>query len=98
MYLFIVHVEEDLSTDFPYLTNICIMHSLSYEEERNEPLLPYFQLINGIFKIFDFNSRKFSLILMDFLKLYNLEDLDPRMSPILTEGKMLPFVKFGNFW
>jgi len=35
---------------------------------------------------------------MDFLKLHNLEELDPRMSQILTHGKMLPFVRFGNFW
>jgi len=35
---------------------------------------------------------------MDLLKLHNLEKLDPRIRQILTDGKMLPFVKFGNFW
>jgi hypothetical protein len=35
---------------------------------------------------------------MDILKLHNLEELDLRKCQILTDGKMLPFVKFGSFW
>jgi hypothetical protein len=49
-------------------------------------------------KNFDCNSPKCKPTLMDFLKLHNLEELGPRMSNTLTDGKMLPFVKFGNFW
>jgi hypothetical protein len=34
---------------------------------------------------------------MGFLQLRNLKELDPRISKILTEVKMLPFAKNGSF-